>query len=224
MSTKREILQLFRKELQERNADSTFTNKDLYDELMKHGKWLIKREINSGRIYKNTKFFQTLGCQRVIEVPAIDECCPVKTDCKIYRTECKIPDAWLDEDGPIIKNVTSVDNSMSFQATSITSWQNKKIDPYQKKSKTMYTFFSDGYLWFPEHNPHFINVLGFWMDDVSNIGCNKSKDCLRFLDTKFMVPDWLHAEMMAKAAEMLAGVTKRMQEDEQIDKNTTRKS
>ena len=223
MNTKREILQLFRKILQERNADSTFTNKDLYDELMVHAKWLIKREINSGRIYKNTKFFQTLGCQRVIEVPAIDECCPVKTNCKIYRTECKVPDMWLDEDGPIIKNVTSVDNSASFYATTITGWQNKKDDPYQKKSKVMYTFFADGYLWFPEHNPHFVNILGFWIDDVGN-GCNKDEECVRFLDTKFIVPDWLQAEMMAKAAEMFVGITKRMQEDEQIDKNTTRKS
>lgn len=214
-----------RKKIQERNADSNFTNQDLYQALIEQAKWLIKREINTGRIYKNVSFFQTLLCQKVIEVPLIDPCCPIKTDCKIYRTECKLPDFWIDEDGPILKSITSVDYSTSFDITTPTTWQNKRDDPYQRKSKQMYSFYSDGYIWFPEHNPNRVNILGFWTDDVEDRnGCAEDKPCTRFLDTKFVIPDWLEAEMIAKAVELLAGVTKRLPEDEQIDKNTTRKS
>lgn len=225
MSTKRQLIESLRKKIQERNADSTFTNQDLYQSLLEQAKWLIKREINSGRIYKNVSFFQTLFCQDVIETSTVDPCCPIKTNCKIYRLKCKVPDVWIDEDGPIIKTITSIDNSTAWEITTPTSWLSIRIDPYQKKSKQMYTFYNDGYFWFPEKNPHKVNILGFWADDVSELnGCAENGPCIRFLDTKFQIPDWLEAEMIAKAVEMLAGVTKRLPEDEEINKNPTRKS
>lgn len=223
--TKRQAIDSLRNKLRERNADSNYSNKFLYLSLLEHAKWLIKREISTGRIYKNTFFFQPLKCQRVIEVPAIDPCCPVKTNCKIYRTECKIPDIWIDNDGPIIKGIFSADQSTEFWRTTPTTWMNKKDDPYQKKSKQKYSFYSDGYFWFPENNPHRVNILGFWVDDVDQLnGCSEEKECVRYLDTKFMIPDWLEAEMFAKALEQLAGISKRLPEDEQIDKNPTRRS
>lgn len=225
MTTKRQMIDSLRTKLRERNADSNLTNQDLYRALMEHAKWLIKREIVAGRIYRNTYFFQLLRCQNVIETSTIDECCPVKTNCKIYRTECPLPNVWVDNNGPVVKTITSVDGSTEFWITTPTTWQNKKNDPYQQKSDMKYAFYSDGYFWFPEHNPHYVNILGFWVDDVSELnGCNKDKECTRYLDTPFFIPDWLEAECMAKAIELLAGVTKRLPEDEQIDKNPTRKS
>lgn len=223
--TKRQAIDLLREELKERNADTTYSNQFLYLALMKQAKWLIKREISAGRIYKNTTFFQYLRCQKVIEVSPIDPCCPVKTNCKIYRTECKIPDIWIDTSGPIIKSISSVDNSTEFLATTPTMWQNKKIDPYQKHSKEHYSFYADGYIWFPEDNPHWVNIFGFWTDDVSQLnGCSEQKECIKYLDTKLTIPDWIEAEMFAKALQQLAGITKRLPEDEQVDKNPTRKS
>lgn len=225
MSTKRQLIDSLRKKIQERNADSTFFNRDLYQALIEQAKWLIKREIQKGSIYKSVTFFQTLACQDVIETTTVDPCCPVKTNCKIYRMKCKLPEFWTDIDGPVLKSVTSVDGSTYFEMTTPTTWQSIRIDPYQKKSKQMYTFFSDGYLWFPEHNPHKINILGFWVDDVEQLnGCAENEPCVRYLDTKFPIPDWLEGELMAKAVEILAGVTKRLPEDEEINKNTTRKS
>lgn len=222
--TKRQAIDSLRDELRERNADSNYSNQFLYNELIKQAKWLIKREITAGRIYKNTFFFQLLKCQNVIETSLIDPCCPIRTNCKIYRTECKIPDVWIDNDGPIVKAITSVDGSTDFSVTSPTTWESKKHDPYQKKSKQLYSFYSDGYFWFPEINPHKVNILGFWTDDVSNLNGCAEQECVRFLDTRFLIPDWLEAEMFAKALQQLAGITKRLPEDEQIDKNSTRRS
>jgi hypothetical protein len=218
--TKRQAIDGFRNRLREKSADSNYTNQFLYNVLLEHAKWLIKREISSGRIYKNTSFFQTLSCKDVIETTTVDPCCPIKTNCKIYRTKEKLPEMWLDNDGPVMKMVTSVDNSTSFDVTTVTTWQSKKDDPYQKMSKQKYAFFSEGYLWFPEHIPHKIHILAFWTDDISSKNdCSPVKDCVRYLDTKFMIPDWLEAEMFAKALEQIAGVSKRLVEDENINKN-----
>lgn len=223
MNTKRSSINELRKMLQEVGADSNYTNQFLYGILSKQAKWLIKREISAGRIFRNTTFFQTLGCQDVIEVSTIDACCPVKTNCKIYRTKNKLPNIWADDYGPVIKSVLSVDGTTEFFITTPMGWQNKRNDPYQKKTSEKYTFFTDGYWWFPEHNPHRINLYGFFVDDISQLSnCSEKKECIRFLDTEFFIPPWVEAEMLSKALQSLLP-SKQMQEDEDINKNTIRK-
>jgi hypothetical protein len=229
MSTKRQSIDSLRNKLRERNADSNYSNQFLYNVLVEHSKWLIKRDISNGRIYSNTFFFQPLKCQKVVEVSLTDPCCPIKTNCKIYRTKNKIPDIWIDNNGPIIKSVSSIDSpavgTTDFQLISPNAWQSKRNDPYQKMSKQNYSFYSDGYIWFPEVNPNLVTILGFWMDDVNDLNdCDEKKECVKYLDTKFMLPPWLEAEMYSKALEQLAGVSKRLPEDEQPDKNTNRKN
>ncbi len=225
MSTKRQTIQSFRKKLKEYGADTSYTDQDIYHALFEQAKWLIKREITSGRIYSNNSFFQTLGCQEVIETSTVEDCCPVKVNCRIYRTKDKLPDMWVDNKGPVIQQVTSVDGSTDFFLVTPMSWQNKKVDPYQKMSNMKYAFFAENYLWFPEHNPHRVNINGFYTDDISNkSNCHKVQgDCPRYLDSPFPLPGWLHAEMMTKALQvMMPG--KQMPEDAQIDKNANRKN
>lgn len=230
LSTKRQIISDFRKMLQEQSADSTYSNQFLYNALMNQGKWLVKREISAGRIYRNNSLFQTLGCVPIVETSTVDPCCPVKTNCKIYRTKNKLPETWIDSNGPVIRSITSVDGTTDFFYTDPITWQSKRNNPYYKMMDNKYVFPADGYLWFPEHNPHFINVIGYFTDDVSLIEtdactpkCDDKKECTRFLDTNFMVPDWLHAEMFTKAFQLMLP-TKQTVEDVQIDKNTNKKN
>lgn len=223
-STNRQVLNSFRKKLQERSADTDYSNQELYLTLFDHAKWLIKREVRSGNVYKNNSFFQTLGCQEIIETSTIDPCCPIKVNCKIYRTKNKLPETWIDDNGPILRAITSVDGSTEFYMTTPGTWLSIKKDPYKKWSKAKYAFAADGYLWFPEHNPHYIDIVGYFIEDVEPFdGCKEKKDCTRWLDTKFPLPDWLHAEMMSKALEQLIP-SKQMQADVQIDKNTNRRN
>lgn len=226
--TNREAISSFRKKLQERSADTSYTNKDLFLNLQEHGSWLIKREISSGRIYRNTSFFQNLAARDVIEVSTTPSCIKIKTNCKIYRTKNRLPDMWIDNNGPVIKSVTSIDDSTSFTIVSPTQWQNIAQDPYQKFSSEKYCFFAEGYLWFPKDNPHKVNIRAFFKKDIRLspdycIDCDDNKSCIKFLDTEFMVPDWLHAELFSKALQLLAP-SKQMPEDNQIDKNPTRKN
>jgi hypothetical protein len=226
--TKREAINLFRKELQERNADSEYTNKDLYANLLSQAKWLIKREVSAGRIYRNTGFFQTLRAMDVIEVSTIPAHLSIPTNCRIYRTRDKLPEMWMDNDGPVVKRVTSLDGSTSFQITTPTAWEDISKDPYEKYSSTKYTFFSDGYFWFPKDNPHKANFEIFPVDDIILMkptckDCDDDSECIRFLDTKFLIPDWIEAEMYSKALQALFP-SKQMQDDNDINKNPTRKN
>jgi hypothetical protein len=226
--SKRDAIKQFRKTLQERSADSSYSNQDLYNALLMQAPWLIKREISAGRIYRNTYLFRTLPARDVIEVPTVPSCIRINTHCKIYRTKHPLPEAWVDNNGPVIKEVNSLDNSTRFTLISSSQWQDKINDPYQQYSTEKYVFYADGYLWFPKENPHKVNIRAYWKDDIRLVkeeceGCTSEKNCVKFLDTDFMVPDWVLAELFGKAAQALMP-SKQMQEDEQIDKNPTRKN
>lgn len=226
--TNREAINQFRREVNERNADSTFTNKDLYTVLMKQAPWLISREAEAGRILTNQSLFQTLRARDVVEVSAVPSCLSIRTNCKIYRTKHKVPEMWTDNSGPIIRRVTSIDGSTSFFPITILSWEDIQKDPYEQYSDVKYVFFSDGYFWFPKYNPNKANFECYFKNDISLVNeecseCDSEKDCVKFLDTEFKVPEKLLAELFSYALKELLP-SKQMQDDNQIDKNPTRKN
>lgn len=221
--TNREAISLVRKGINESSADSTYTNKFIYSKLLEHGKWLLVREARSGKLYKGTSIFQTARCIPVIKVTG-DICCSVNTCCPLYRTRNKIEPIWEDINGPITKYITSIDNSTYFVYTSIKDWERKQNNPYNKKNTEKYVIFDEGYFWFFEKAPKKINIQAFFIKDITGkYGCDtKSTSCVRFLDQKFSIPDYICAELTSKVIEQLAGVTKKEQEDTNINKNPNR--
>lgn len=230
--TVRDIIGSLRSKIKERSVDTFYTNGDLYQFLKEQFEWILAREASAGRVWTSTYMFQVMRSVEVIEVPTIDGNCPVKNCCKIYRTKEKLPPIWRDKSGTIIRLVTSIDNSTSFFVTSAWAYGNKKNDPYQKLSSEKYVFYQDGYLWFPEHNPHKVNVDAFFEDEISYINstrkdcndCFEKEDCVNYLDSKLILPDWVVAESISKAAELLLGTAGRLQYDNNIDKNETRRN
>lgn len=230
--TVREIIDSFRSKIKERSIDTLYTNGQLFQFLKEQFEWILAREASAGRVWTSTYMFQLLRGLDVVEVSKIDENCPVKGCCKIYRTKNKLPAIWRDKSGTIIRLVTSIDGSTSFFVTSSWGYNNKKNDPYKKLSGEKYTFYQDGYLWFPEHNPHKVNVDAFFEEELSYINskrndceeCYEKEECIRYMDTKMLLPDWVLAESISKAAELLLGTAGRLQQDNNIDKNDTRRN
>lgn len=230
--TVREIIDSFRSKIKERSIDTIYTNGQLYQFLKEQFEWILAREASAGRVWTSTYMFKILRGLEVIEVSTIDENCPIKGCCKISRTKDRLPSIWRDKGGTIIRFVTSLDGSTDFFITTAWGWNNKKNDPYQKLTSQKYTFYQDGYLWFPEHNPHRINVEAFFEEDLAYInskrndceGCYEKEDCIRYLDTDMMLPDWVLAESISKAAELLLGTAARIQQDNNLDKNETRRN
>jgi hypothetical protein len=226
MITNREILALLRKGLNESGADSTYTNKFLYSKLKEHAKWLIPREAKSGKLYSGTSIFQTAPCIPIIKVNSTSNCCSINTCCTLFRTRNKIANFWEDAYGPIIRRITSIDGSYSFTYISASDWERKTTNPYNKKNKEQYVFFDNGYFWFPDKAPKKVNITGFFEEDIiGKYACDKVKlPCVKFLDTRFSIPEYLTAELVSKVTQQIAQITKRLPEDADINKNTNRKN
>lgn len=225
MSSNREIISKVRKSIQEKDADSTYTNKYIYSKLSEHLKWLIAREIKSGGIFRDLTLFQTRRCMPVIKVPKYDACCPIDTGCSIYRTRYALDGLWADEMGPIILRVTSLDGSTDFSVVSAKSYQVKKENPYKKYVREQFAVFDeDGFLWWEEKAPKKINIQGFFKEDITGkYTCDKSEvKCIPFLDKKFIIPGKLEAELVDKVVNQILGRTKQAPADESIDKSENR--
>lgn len=225
MITKRRAIAQLRKKLEEENADTGKSNQFLYYCLLEQAKWIVKREARAGKVYKNMSLFKSLKCIKVVQSSIIEQGCPISIPCSIWRTDKKLPETWQDDYGPIIKYAMSVDDSTRWHLISKEEWINKRTSPYSRYDKTKYTIFSDGYLWFPNENPRRINIYGYYLDDpILHSECGEDKPCIKYLDTPFEIPEWTEAEIVNKALELLLKGTLPIPQQEQIDKNETRKS
>lgn len=223
--TNREIISKVRKSIQEKDTDSTYTNKFLYSKIVENAKWLISREIKSGGIWTNSSLFQTRRCMPVIKVPKSDPCCPINTGCVMYRTRYKLDSIWNGIDGPIILSVTSLDGSTRFDVLSPEAFENKKKNPYSKYSKELYAIIdSDGFLWWEEQAPKKVHIRAFFKEDINNkYSCkNEPLKCNPFMDRLFIIPGKIEAEIIDKVVEQVLGRTKAAPADESIDKSENR--
>lgn len=203
------------------NADSRFTNKLAYSILRTAAKVLIKREADKYKIFSQSHLFQSYKCIELIEAPAIDSCCGIRTSCTVWRTKDKIPTVYEDLDGPIIKSIYTLDRSEIFTQINPTDYLNIKNNPWNKKDKTKYYFYSDGYIYFPNGGYKMIDINAYWEEEIVSKCENTVTDCVRFLDQNFRIPGYLEKPMFEFAEQEIASIYMKLPETgHQIDKNS----
>ena len=94
--------------------DASLTNRFLFSLIMKHAKFLMKRQDQNNRIMKFNSIFSTLNYVELIEVDAAEaECFGVSTNCTFKRTKDKLPKAMEGYYGPLLRSITSLDLTSS---------------------------------------------------------------------------------------------------------------
>lgn len=231
MVTKREFISTVKRSLRESNSDSRFTNKLIYYTILKHQRWLIYRDSERLKFIKKDDIYQKIPCLKLKEVSKVS-CSNIELpiDCKIYRTEKKIPEMFEDSGGVIIDRITSIDGSFKVDLTTPQDLQRKLKNPWlRNKSNKVYAYYEDGYLYFPNNDIKAINVYGFFIDDLKSEykngcedpceDCNKS-NCKRFLDGGLRIPDYLEAQLFDLVVKDLMNTYKRFPEkSHEINKN-----
>lgn len=202
------------------NADIKVTKRFIWSIIDKHARWLIKRESSKLRLMKLDYLFQTLKCVDVIEVPSTDECCGIKTRCKIWRTREKVPHVYTDEDGVIFKAVYTIDGSEEFTPIKIQEFMRKTENPHSKYDKGRYYYYNNGYLYFPNTPIKMVQVKGYFIDEVIN-ECkieDHHKKCMSNIDKPLRIPTSLVGELMEHVVNDLINLRK-VPADVKIDKN-----
>jgi hypothetical protein len=131
-------------------------------------------------------------------VDKVEACCTgIKSDCKIKRTKDKLPVFMQGYYGPLIRAVTSLDNSEIMQPTVSTTYVRFSNGSTFKYNKVKYYWFLNDYLYFPDLEWEAVRIEGIFEDDVSKWTCDED-NCILRQDQGFNVPDYLLGELEAQ--------------------------
>ncbi len=218
--TNKEAISLVKKGIREVNTDSRLTNKFIYSKLRAVGIILIQQDSDKLKLSKLQDLYQPLKCVEMIEAPTIDPCCGIKSFCRIWRTKEKIPDLYSDSMGVIIKAIRTIDSSKEISIITPSRLLRIKKDKNSKYDKSIYGFYSDGYIYLANAEYRMIEVDGMFTEDISHLNTceNKDKECIRLIDRVWKVPSKLEGVIIQAVVKDILESYKRITEDPTINK------
>lgn len=188
-----------RNQIKSVKQDAFLTDRFLYSVLLKHAKWLMKREDGKFKMLTFSSVVQSLDNVELIEVDKIEACCTgLQAGCTIKRTKDKLPVFMQGYLGPLIRNVTSVDGSQELVPVLPSTYIKLSNTTSFKYNKAKYYWYLNDYLYFPNLDWDSVRVEGIFEDDVSSFTCTEDA-CIIRSDQNFNIPDYLHGEMEAAA-------------------------
>jgi hypothetical protein len=149
---------------------------------------------------------QTLDFVELIEIDKVEACCTgIKSNCKIKRTKDKLPVFLQGYYGPLIRTISSLDNSEELQPILPSSYIPIANSKNFRFNKTKYFWFLNDYLYFPNLEWDAVRIEGIFEDDISKWTCNED-DCILRQDQVFSVPDYLFGELESQVVKDLLGL------------------
>lgn len=217
-----DVISRIRSLIKATRQDSFITDRMIYSIVIKHAKWLMKREDSKNKLLVFSGVIQTMDFVELIEIDKVEACCTgVKSDCTIKRTKDKLPVFLQGYYGPLIRTISSIDNSEELQPILPSSYIALSNSKGYKYNKTKYYWFLNDYLYFPNLQWDAVRIEGIFEDDISKWTC-KEDSCIARQDQTFNIPDYLLAEIESQVLNDLS-VTYQLTPDPVNDKqNVTR--
>jgi hypothetical protein len=196
-STVGDITSRIRSQVKAVRQDSMLTDRLIYSIILKHSKWLMKREDSKNRLMSFSGVMQTMDFVELIEVDKVEACCTgLRSDCTIKRTKEKMPIFLQGYYGPLIRTVASLDGSEEMQPTMPSTYLSLSKSKNFKYNKSKYFWYLDDYLYFPNTEWDAVRIEGIFEEDISMYTC-EADSCLQKTDLLFNVPDYLFGELEA---------------------------
>jgi hypothetical protein len=177
--------------------DSLLTDRMIYSVVLKYAKLYIRRQDNENKIMRFQTLFEVLPCVELKEVDKVEACCGgIKSKCIIMRTKDKLPTPMEGAYGPLFRDVTSIDGSQILYKTYPGTYVSIANSTNFKYNKTLYYWYLDGYMYFPNIAWESIRIEAIWDDNVHYLKCNESQDECEIIQVQpTHVPDYLFAEI-----------------------------
>jgi hypothetical protein len=201
-----DVISRMRTQIKAVRQDAFLTDRAIYAFILKHAKWLMKREDGKNRLLAYSGVVQTMDFVELIEVDKVEACCTgISSDCKIKRTKEKMPIFMQGYNGPLIRSTTSIDGSESLQPTNPSSYLSMSKSKNFKFNMTKYYWYLNDYLYFPNLEWDAVRIEGIFEEDISVFTC-AADSCIQKTDLPFNVPDYLFGEIESNTFKDLAGM------------------
>lgn len=208
-----------RKEIKVHTKDAFITDRYLFGILRKHARALIKREDSGNKLMRIASLFEAIPFLELEEVDAVHANeLNITSGIKIKRTVDILPVFFEGYWGPLIRRVSSIDQSQEIQKTSAIEYAKKIKRKTFKYDKNLYYWFFDGRLYFPKLNWDAVRVEGLFEDDISSFGkATSDKTCRYRQEQNFNIPGYLIPEVESMTLQEL-GITFNIPQDTSVDK------
>jgi len=208
-----------RGDLKLNNADTRIDDRHIYLKMVDIRATLINQ--STQWIMSSVDIFQSLFKTELIEVDTV-EACGVQTKCKIKRTKDKLPIILEDDEGPLIKRITSLDGSIELNPITSSGFLRKLKKSTYKYDKNHYFWFSNGYAYFPDIEWDYVFIEAYFDVDIEN-GCEVIDYCRDFQENKFRIPERMVNTLVAMTTESLLKTYVQIPQDTKMDKNENSK-
>ena len=190
-----DVVSRLRSQLKGNSQDAFMTDRMIYAFVLKHGKWLMKREDAKNKLLAFSGVIQTMDFVELIEIDTVEACCTgIASNCKIKRTKDKLPVFIQGYFGPLVRTIASIDGSEELQPTLPSTYAKLSNSKNFKYNKTKYYWFIDDYIYFPNLEWEAVRIEGIFEDDISKYTCEED-DCIVKQDQSFNIPDYLIGEL-----------------------------
>ena len=201
-----DVISRMRTQIKAVRQDAFLTDRAIYAFILKHAKWLMKREDGKNKLLAYSGVVQTMDFVELIEVDKVEACCTgISSDCTIKRTKEKMPIFMQGYNGPLIRSTTSIDGSEGLQPTNPSSYLAMSKSKNFKFNKTKYYWYLNDYLYFPNLEWDAVRIEGIFEEDISVFTC-AADSCVQKTDQPFNVPDYLFGEIESNTFKDLAGM------------------
>jgi len=186
--------------------DSFMTDRMIYTFVLKHAKWLMKREDSKNKLMAFSGVIQTMDYVELVEIDKVEACCTgIKSDCKIKRTKDKLPVFLQGYFGPLIRTISSIDGSEELQPILPSIYIGIANSKNYRFNKTKYYWFLNDYLYFPNLEWEAVRIEGIFEDDISKYTCDED-NCIVKQEQSFNVPDYLLGELEGQVMKDMMGL------------------
>ncbi len=193
-----DVVSRIRNTMKANRQDSFVTDRMIYSVVIKHAKWLMKREDGKNKLMGFSSVMQTMDFVELIEVDKVEACCTgIKSNCTIKRTKDKLPVFMQGYYGPLIRTISSIDGSEEMQPIIPSSYLPIINSTSARFNKTKYFWVLNDYIYFPNLEWDAVRIEGIFEDDISTWTCEEDSCKLR-QDDGFNVPDYLLGEIEAQ--------------------------
>ena len=201
-----DVLSRIRSQVKGVRQDALLTDRVIYSFVIKHAKWLMKREDSKNRLLGYSGAVQTLDFVELIEVDKVEACCTgLSSDCTIKRTKQKLPVFMQGYWGPLIRTIASLDGSEEMQPTTPSQYLALSKSKNFRFNKAKYYWYIDDYIYFPDLEWDAVRIEGIFEDDIASWSC-ETDSCMIRSDQTFNVPDYLFGEIESQVFKDLAGM------------------
>lgn len=217
-----DVISRIRTQVKAVRQDAFLTDRAIFAFVLKHSKWLLKREDGKSQLLSYSGVVQTLDFVELIEIDKVEACCTgLSSDCTIKRTKEKMPLFMQGFNGPLIRSTTSIDGSEELSSTNPSSYLAISKSKNFRFNKSKYYWYLNDYLYFPNLDWDAVRIEGIFEEDISGFTC-AADSCIQRTDQTFNVPDYLFGEIESNVFKDLMGMLQIPSDSSQDKQNLLR--